>query len=71
MRCLRRYISPNGLGAHTRTDNNMAARYMTHKQRLCVLILPYARAIAQANSPTRFPLILRVEWPKGHQYQIL
>jgi hypothetical protein len=49
MRYLRRYISPNGSSAHARADSKMSAHYMTHKQRLCVHLLPFARAIAHAN----------------------
>jgi hypothetical protein len=71
IRYLRRYISPNGSNAHARTDNKISAQYMMHKERLCVHLLQFARAIAHANPPTRFPLTLRVGWPKGHQYQIM
>jgi hypothetical protein len=56
MRYIRRYNSPNGSGAHTRTDSKMSAHYVTHKQRLCVKLLPFPRGIAHANPPTRFPL---------------
>jgi ABC-type uncharacterized transport system ATPase subunit len=60
MRYLRRYISPNGLGAHALTDSKMSAHYMTHKQRLCDHLLRVARAIAHANGIVA-PLLLATQ----------